>query len=174
MYPELDLLSSLNTGFNGKNLTQEGLSEINEKLGKFPASSLSTKLKNPSLNKLRQNISEGLHKEFMAVLSRKYGLQDPNCVSTETNTETKTLESARLPKKYGEKEKIFEQTLPGTEDGQAKKLQLGMVEHPTEPGNETRHLHSGSDIKIHQTMVGSASAPIQSADILNLSEENIC
>ena len=47
-------------------------------------------------------------------------------------------------------------------------------EHPTEPGNETRHLHAGSDIKIHQTMVGSASAPIQSADILNLSEENIC
>ena len=78
VYPEVDLLSSLYTGFNGSSLTQEGLSEINERLAKFPASSLSTKLKNPSLNKLRQKLSKlGLHKEFMSVLSRKYGLKDP-------------------------------------------------------------------------------------------------
>ena len=93
LYPELDLLSSLYAGFNGSNLTQEGLSEINERLAKFPASSLSTKLKNPSLNKLRQKLS----KEFISVLSLKYGLKDPNFVSTETNTETETLVSERLP-----------------------------------------------------------------------------
>ena len=79
IYPEIDLLASLYTGFNGKSLTQQTLQEINERLAKFPASSLATKSKNPSLNKLRQKLTElDLHTEFMAVLARKYNLQNPN------------------------------------------------------------------------------------------------
>ena len=57
--PELDLLAALYVGFNGKDLSQERLSEINEKLSKFPASSLSSKNKNPSLNKLRKKLTAG-------------------------------------------------------------------------------------------------------------------
>ena len=49
-----------------------------------------------------------------------------------------------------------------------------MVEHPTDLGNDTRHLRSGTDIQVHQNMMGSNSASSQSADILNLSEEAIC
>ena len=52
IFPEIDLLASLYTGFNGKTLTQQTLQEINERLAKFPASSLATKSKNSSLNKL--------------------------------------------------------------------------------------------------------------------------
>ena len=106
------MLASLYTGFNGNNLTQERLSEINERLAKFPASSLSTKLKNPSLNKLRQKLSElGMHKQFMSVLSRKYRLRDPNFSTTETD-ETENLVSKRLPETYGAKNEIFDQILP--------------------------------------------------------------
>ena len=110
----------------------------------------------------------------MSVLSRKYRLKDPNFISTETNTETETLVSERLPDTYGEKNEIFDQVLPGTdsvtnphpvENGQAQKLHLGMVEHPAETGNGTRHLRTGSEMKIHQTLVASASTPIQSGDI---------
>ena len=54
IFPEIDLLCSLYTGFNGKDLSQEKLQEINERLSKFPAISLANKSKNPSLNKLRQ------------------------------------------------------------------------------------------------------------------------
>ena len=82
------------------------MSEINEQLAKFPASSLSTKLKNPSLNKLRQKLSElGMHKQFMSVLSRKYGLKDPNFSTA--GTETETLVSERLPDTYGAKNEYY-------------------------------------------------------------------
>ena len=70
IFPEIDLLCALYTGFNGKNLTQEKLQKINDRLAKFPASSLATKSKNPSFNKLRQKLSElDLHTEFMSVLA---------------------------------------------------------------------------------------------------------
>ena len=56
IFPELDLLAALYTGFNGKDLSHERLSEINERFSKFPSSSLSNKSKNPSLNKLRKKL----------------------------------------------------------------------------------------------------------------------
>ena len=43
IFPEIDLLCSLYTGFNGKDLTQEKLQENNERLARFPASGLPNK-----------------------------------------------------------------------------------------------------------------------------------
>ena len=116
IYPEIDLLASLYTGFNGKSLTQQTLQEINERLAKFPASSLATKSKNPSLNKLRQKLTElDLHTEFMAVLARKYNLQNPNSTEKIENGHKIPLNEEIghiLPETVGSSESLFEQTLP--------------------------------------------------------------
>ena len=84
-----------------------------------------------------------MHKEFIAILSREYGLEDPNGVSTQDKTENPTRESLRLPHTYGEE--IFE-TLPVSEDEQARKSRLELVEHPQDVKNDARHLNSGTDI----------------------------
>ena len=76
--PEVNLLGSLYSGFDGINLTQEKLTEWNNTLSQFPASSLGHKLKNPSLNKLSKKLTKlNMHSELMKVLARKYGLSDP-------------------------------------------------------------------------------------------------
>ena len=107
----------------------------------------------------------------MAILSRKYGLNDPNGVPTQDKAEKPTIESARLPHTYGEE--IFE-TLPDSEDEQARKAQLELVEHPQEVENVARHSNTGTDIQVQQIMRGSENASDQSAEILNMSEEDIC
>ena len=99
----------------------------------------------------------------MSVLSRKYGLKDSNFSTARTETSV----SKRLPETY-------ETAAHQVENVQAQKLRLGMVQHRAETGNGTRHLQTGSEMKIHQIMVPSADTPIQSGDILKLSEEEIC
>ena len=56
VHPEVDLLASLYSGFDGASLTQEQLQELKTKLSNFPASSLTHKLKDPSVNKLRKRL----------------------------------------------------------------------------------------------------------------------
>ena len=72
-----------------------------------------------------------MHKQFMSVLSRKYGLRDPNFSTA--GTETETLVSKRLPETYGAKNEIFDEILPDTdtvtaphqvENVQAQKMRL--------------------------------------------------
>ena len=71
VYHETNLLAALFCGFDESALTQEKLPELNERLVNFPASSLSTKLKNPHLGKLHKKLTEvGMHREFMAILAR--------------------------------------------------------------------------------------------------------
>ena len=107
IFPEINLLC-----FNGKDLSQEKLQEINERLSKFPASSLANKSKNPSLNKLRQKLSElNLHSEFMSVLARKYNLTDPNATGNlvkGNKTPLKNNVGHILPESIGADKSLFE------------------------------------------------------------------
>ena len=106
------MLTALYVGFNGKDLSQEKLSEINETLSTFTASSLATKSKNPSLNKLRKKLTElNLHSEFMSILARKYNLVDKNLTGdliTDNTNIKKHPVGKIIPETIGSDKNLFE------------------------------------------------------------------
>ena len=122
------MLSALYTGFNGKDLSQEKLQEINERLSKFPASSLANKSKNPSLNKLRQKLTElNLHSEFMSVLARKYNLSDPNATGnliTDNKNLVKHPVGRILPESIGASKSLFENNESQGENEKINNLEI--------------------------------------------------
>ena len=89
---------------------------------------MAKKSKNPSLNKLRQKLTElNLHSEFMSVLARKYNLSDPNATGnliTDNKNHVKHPVGRILPESIGADKSLFENNESQGENEKINNLEI--------------------------------------------------
>ena len=82
------LILSPSSSFNTSKLTEAQFYELNQSLKNLPASQLSRKMANPSLNSLRRKLFDlNLHEDLLHVLGKKY-FPDKFYQKQETTIET--------------------------------------------------------------------------------------